>query len=256
MLEDTMKFGELGNLSFSWEFVAAFLSIVLIDLILAGDNAVIIAMTVRSLPKKQRGKGIAVGAGAVILLRVILTFFAAQLLQVNFIKFAGGAVIIWIAIKIFIEGPPGEELKKVPKTFMRAVWVIIIADLTMSTDNILAVAGASQGNLLLLLFGLGLSIPFAVLTSNLLVRLMDRFPFIVCIGAAVLGRVGGEMMISDPFIVSLLNPSEVVRYGLEALFAVGVIAAGKTWIWMRATREQKQTMSMPLLVYIEKASKE
>jgi YjbE family integral membrane protein len=254
-----MDLGTLGSFSFTWEFVASFLSIVLIDLILAGDNAVIIAMAVRSLPKQQRTKGIAFGAGAAVILRVILTFFAAQLLQVNFIKFAGGAVIIWIAIKLFIEGAPDEELKKVPKTLMQAVWVIIIADLTMSTDNVLAVAGASKGNLLLLLFGLGLSIPFVVFTSNLLARLMDKFPFIIYIGAAVLGRVGGEMMISDPFIVNLLHPTKIAQYTVEALFTVGVIVAGKVWIRMRAAREERQepaAEAVPVMAYRENVSEE
>jgi YjbE family integral membrane protein len=234
-----MDLGVLGSFSFTWEFAASFLSIVLIDLILAGDNAVIIAMAVRTLPKKQRIKGIAFGAGAAVILRVILTFFAAQLLQVNFIKFIGGMVIIWIAVKLFIEGSPDEELKKVPKTLLQAVWVIVIADLTMSTDNVLAVAGASKGNLALLLFGLGLSIPFVVFSSNLLSSLMDKFPIIIYLGAAVLGRVGGEMMITDPFIVKLLHPSMITQYGLEALFTIGVIVAGKVWIRMKVAGEKK-----------------
>ncbi len=248
-----MDLGILGNINFTWEFVTGLLSIVLIDLILAGDNAVIIAMAVRTLPKKQRTKGIAFGAGAAVVLRVVLTFFAAQLLQVNFIKFVGGAVSRWVAIKFFVEGSPDEELKKVPKTLLQAVWVIIIADLTMSTDNVLAVAGASKGNLFLLLFGLGLSIPFVVFTSNLLSSLMDKFPFIIYIGAAVLGRVGGEMMITDPFVVNLLHPSIIAQYGVETLFTIGVIVAGKIWIRIKTAKEAKMA---PVLLYREKTYEE
>jgi YjbE family integral membrane protein len=245
--------GMLGQIHFTWEFLVGLLSIVLIDLILAGDNAVVIAMAVRSLPKAQRTKGIALGAGAAVVLRVILTFFAAQLLTIYFVKFAGGALIIWIAIKLFVEGAPEEGCRKEAKSLWQAVWVIIVADLTMSTDNVLAVAGASKGNLFLLLFGLGLSIPFVVFTSNLLAYLMDRFPIIIYIGAAVLGRVAGEMMISDPFVVHLLQPSKLVQYGVEAFFVVAVIVAGKLFIKWKAAKCESDAEAGPL--HAELASK-
>jgi YjbE family integral membrane protein len=234
-----LDLGIFGQIHFTWEFFVGFLSIILIDLILAGDNAVVIAMAVRSLPRKQRMRGIAFGAGAAVILRVILTFFAAQLLQIQFIKFIGGAVIIWIAVKLFVEGAPDEAVKKEAKTLMQAVWVIIVADLTMSTDNVLAVAGASKGNLFLLLFGLGLSIPFVVFTSNLLAMLMDKYPFLVYIGAAVLGRVAGEMMITDPFITKLIHPSKFFQYSVEIFFTLGVLVAGKIWIKWKISREEQ-----------------
>ena len=231
---------DFGTFNFNWDFVVSFLSIVVIDLILAGDNAVVIAMAVRSLPRKQRSRGIAFGAGTAVVLRVILTFFAAKLLLVSFIKFVGGAVIIWIAIKLFMEGVPEENVKKEAKTLLQAVWLIIIADLTMSTDNVLAVAGASKGSLFLLIFGLGLSIPLVVFTSNLLAMLMDKYPVIIYIGAAVLGRVGGEMMMTDPFIVQKFHPSSIFRYSVEAFFTVGVIIAGKLFLKMKIAREEKR----------------
>ncbi|NPV04793.1 MAG: TerC family protein [Syntrophaceae bacterium] len=220
----------LGHISFSWEFFAALLSIILIDLILAGDNAVIIAMAVRSLPRKQRQAGILLGSGAAVLLRVALTFFAAQLLQTPYLKFAGGLIILWIGVKLFIEGNPGEEVHRESKTIWQALWVIVVADITMSLDNVLAVAGASKGNLFLLLFGLGLSIPFVVFTSSLLSMLMDKYPWIIYIGAAVLGKVGAEMIITDPVIVERFPAPVWAQYALEAFFAVGVIAAGKLWV--------------------------
>lgn len=232
-----MDLGILGQVTFNWDFVVGLLSIVLIDLILAGDNAVIIALAVRSLPQKQRLQGIAFGAGAAVVLRVVLTFFAAQLLQVPFVKFIGGAVIVYIAIKLFVEGAPEEEIKKEAKTLWQAVWVIIIADITMSTDNVLAVAGASKGNLFLLLFGLGLSIPFVVFTSNLLSMLMDKYPYLIYLGAAVLGRVAGEMMISDPYIIEQLHPSKLLQYGVEAFFTIGVLVAGRAWVKWKMARE-------------------
>ena len=241
-----MDLGILGQVHFNWDFLVALLSIIFIDLILAGDNAVIIAMAVRSLPRKQRMRGIAFGAGSAVILRVILTFFAAQLLQIQFVKFFGGAVILWIAVKLFVEGAPGEEAHKEANTLWKAIWVIIIADLTMSTDNVLAVAGASKGSLFLLLFGLGLSIPFVVFTSNLLSKLMDRYSIIIYLGAAILGRVGGEMMITDPFVQEHLHPTKILQYSVEALFTLGVLIAGKLWIkWKRSREEKFLSASLP-----------
>jgi YjbE family integral membrane protein len=234
-----------GQISFDWHFVVGLLSIVIIDLILAGDNAVVIAMAVRGLPRNERRVGIFCGAGAAVFLRVILTFFAAQLLLVSFVKFIGGAVIIWIAIKLFIEGAPEEEIKKVSKTLWQAIWVIVIADITMSTDNVLAVAGASKGNLFLLVFGLGLSIPFVVFTSTFLAMLMDKYPWLVYIGAGVLGRVGGEMMITDPFVVKLLHPPKALKFGIEIFFILVVIVGGKLWIKYKAGRENGALEPVP-----------
>jgi YjbE family integral membrane protein len=234
-----VDFGLLGHIEFTLEFLFGLLSIVLIDLILAGDNAVVIAMAVRNLPRKQRKKGIILGAGAAVILRVALTFVASRLLQIMFIKFVGGILIIWIAVKLFASGGDGQEDGKEAAGLMQAMWLIIIADITMSTDNVLAVAAASKGNLFLLVFGLGLSIPFVVFTSNLLSMLMDRYPVILYIGTAVLGRVGGEMMVTDPFIVSKLGHSNVIEYGVQAFFIVAVIVVGKVWVMMRRSREEK-----------------
>jgi YjbE family integral membrane protein len=212
-----------------WKFFAGLLNIVIIDLILAGDNAVVIAMAVRSLPRRQRQWGIILGAGAAVLLRVILTFFVAQVLEIQFLKLAGGVLIVWIAVKLFVEGAP-EQADQEAKSLLQAMWLIMVADITMSTDNVLAVAGASHGNLFLLFFGLALSIPFVVFTSNLLSMLMDRYPIILYIGAAVLGRVAGEMIFSDPAVVSWLEPPPWLTYTMEAVFALGVIVVGKLWL--------------------------
>jgi YjbE family integral membrane protein len=240
--------GILGTIEFTTEFLIGFISIIIIDLILAGDNAVVIAMAVRTLPREQRTKGIIFGAGAAVVLRVILTFFAAQLLIIRFVKFIGGAVILWIAVKLFMEGVPEEESKRRATTIMQAVWVILIADITMSTDNVLAVAAASKGNFFLLLFGLGLSIPFVVFTSGLLAMLMDRYPVIIYIGAAILGRVGGEMMMTDPFIVDTFHPPTWLQYSVEAFFTIGVIVAGKIllkWKRSRAERVAGEAVEIP-----------
>jgi YjbE family integral membrane protein len=224
-----MNIENIGSASFSLNFIISLLSIILIDLVLAGDNAVVIAMAVRALPSEKRKKGIILGAGAAVVLRVLLTFFAAKLLSISYIKFLGGLLITWIAVKLFLEGPQEEKFQKEVKTLRQAIGTIMIADLVMSTDNVLAVAGASQGNLFLLLFGLGLSIPFVVFTSNLLSMLMDKYPVILYIGVAILGRVAGDMIITDPFIIDLIDPGKITEYIIQGIFAFGVLVLGISW---------------------------
>jgi len=227
-----------GEIQFTWEFVSAFLGIVLIDLVLAGDNAVVIAMAVRSLPRKKRILGIVVGSGGAVLLRVACTFVVAQLLLIPYVKLAGGAVILWIALKLMLEGGDEAGGHRESRGLIQALWIIMLADISMSVDNMLAVAAASHGNLFLLLVGLGLSIPFVVFTSNLLATLMDRFPIIVYIGAAVLGRVGGEMMITDPWVQERIHPSHLAEYSVQAFCAVGIIASGLLLLRLRSLRER------------------
>jgi YjbE family integral membrane protein len=239
-----MELGVVNDLGLNLDFLGRLVSIIMIDLILAGDNAVVIAMAVRSLPREQRRKGIIFGAGAAVLLRVACTFFVSQLLQISFIKLVGGAVILWIAVKLFVEGAPEEGIKKEAVTISQAIRTIVIADMSMSVDNMLAVGGASGGSVFLLLFGLGLSIPFIVLTSNLLSTLMDRYPVIIYIGAAILGKVGGEMMITDPVVVGYLEPGKFLQYSVEAIFAIAVIVAGKLLLrWKFRSEESEATES-------------
>jgi YjbE family integral membrane protein len=233
-----MDWAAWGLDKLDWTFFAGIVNIIIIDLILAGDNAVVIAMAVRSLPRKQRQWGIILGAGAAVLLRVILTFFVAQLLVIQYIKLTGGLLITWIAVKLFVEGAP-EQGDQEAKTLLQAMWLIMVADITMSLDNVLAVAGASHGNLFLLIFGLALSIPFVVFTSNLLATLMDRYPIILYLGAAVLGRVAGEMIFTDPAVVRWLNPPPWFCYTMEAVFALGVIVVGKLWLRFAFRKAEK-----------------
>lgn len=241
-----MELGAFGDIGLNLDFVWRLASIVVIDLILAGDNAVVIAMAVRSLPREQRRKGIIFGAGAAVLLRVIMTFFVSQLLLISFIKLVGGAVILWIAVKLFVEGAPEDGIQREASNIWQAVKTIVIADISMSLDNMLAVGGASGGSLFLLLFGLGLSIPFIVFTSNLLSMLMDRYPVIIYIGAAILGKVGGEMIITDPVVVEYLEPSKVLQYSVEAIFAIGIIVFGKLLVkWKFRSEESKIAESAP-----------
>jgi YjbE family integral membrane protein len=237
-----MNLAAWGLERLDWAFFLGIINIIIIDLILAGDNAVVIAMAVRSLPRAQRRWGIMLGAGAAVVLRVVLTFFVAQLLEISFIKLAGGVLIAWIAVKLFLEGAPEQEDRQA-RTLWQAMRLIVIADITMSTDNVLAVAGASHGNLFLLIFGLALSIPFVVFTSNLLAMLMDRYPIIIYLGAAVLGRVAGEMIFTDPVIVRWLQLPTWFNYTMEAVFAAGVIVVGKLWIRFVFRKAEKAEQS-------------
>jgi YjbE family integral membrane protein len=206
--------------------VVAIFSIVFIDLLLAGDNALVIAMAVRALHGRERRIGLACGAGAAVVLRVTLTAAAARLLTISYLQLAGGILVIWIAVKVLRDASDPPDATPAPKRLRQAIWYIALADLTMSTDNILAIAGASKGNFYLILFGLALSIPFVVLSSNLLAKLMERYPMTIYLGAGILGKVGGEMILTDPAAVALLHPSYPVRFGVEALLVVGLMAMG------------------------------
>ena len=217
-------------------FLFSACAIVLIDLLLAGDNALVIAMAVRSLAKHQRRTATACGAGAAVALRVALTGIAARLLTVPYVQLAGGLFILWIAVKVLADASDPPDAAPAPKRMVQAIWYIVLADLTMSTDNILAIAGASKGNLGLIVFGLCVSIPFVVFAANLLAALMDRFPALVYVGAAILGKVGGEMILTDAFVVRHAHPSNGFRYAAEAALMTAVVVGGR---WFNAARERR-----------------
>ena len=202
-------------------------SIILIDLLLAGDNALVIAMAVRVLPQRQRRIAITFGAAAAVALRVIITIAAARLLGIEFIKLLGGAFVIWIAVKVLGDASSAPAAAPTRGSFLQAIWFIVFADITMSIDNVLAVAGASRGSVPLIVLGLSLSIPFVIFSSNLIVVLMDRYPWILYLGAAILGKVGGEMMVSDTFVVRTLHPSATELYAAQAVAIIGILVAGK-----------------------------
>jgi YjbE family integral membrane protein len=241
-------FGWLGWISFDYTFLSALLSVILIDLVLAGDNAVVIALAVRNLSGKQRTWGIILGAGAAVMLRVACTFFAAQMLRIMFLKFIGGALIAWIAVKLLTQGHEDEKVSEA-SNLIQAVKLIVIADIVMSLDNMLAVAGASKGNAFLLVFGLGLSIPLVVAGSSVLSMLMDKYPVIVVIGSAVLGKVAGEMMITDPWIQKTFQIPPYAVYVVEGVFAVGVVVVGK--LIMKRKKARREAVEAASLQVVE-----
>jgi YjbE family integral membrane protein len=204
-----------------------YFSIVLIDLLLAGDNALVIAMAVRILPQPQRRIAITFGAAAAVALRITITIAAARLLGIEFVKLLGGAFVLWIAVKVLADASSPPAAVPAQERFLRAIGFIAFADITMSIDNILAVAAAARGNVPLIIFGLGLSIPFVVFSSNLIAVLMDRYPAILYFGAAILGKVGGGMVITDPFVVQTLHPSVPLTYAAQGLGVAGILVAGR-----------------------------
>jgi YjbE family integral membrane protein len=228
---------DLGHM-FAGGFLFGLLNIMFINIILSGDNAVVIAMAVRALPKKERRWGITLGTAGAVILRIGLTFVAARLLEIPFVKIAGGVLILWIAFKLLLPDYGEENVKEV-RGLRQAIITILMADLVMSLDNVLGVAGAANGDLVLLFIGLATSIPIVVLASNVITRLMDRFPFIILLGAAVLGRVAGEMIMSDPWAVRMMGGHLTpVDYTVQVALAIGVVMAAKMYIKFRASKER------------------
>jgi YjbE family integral membrane protein len=214
--------------------VGAFTNVV-IDLVLAGDNALIIAMTVRHLPSRQRRIASALGAAGAVVMRVALTFAASQLLNVEFVKLAGGLFILWIALKVLLDASENIASQAAPHHLLKAIWYVMFADLTMSVDNILAIAAASHGSLALIIFGLAVSIPFVVFSSNLLANLMNRYPVILYLGSGILGKVAGDMILTDPFVERRLPLALTTHYIVDAVLAVALIVTG----FLLCRRKQK-----------------
>ena len=214
---------------FTTERLLAALNIVFIDILLAGDNAVLIALAVQRLSAKERRLGILVGSLGAVVLRVALTFVATKLLAIPFLKIVGGVLILWIAVKLLSQGGGDEEGGESASNLLQAMWMILVADVTMSLDNIIAIAGASKGHMELVIFGLLLSIPFVVFASSWLSRLMDRYPVIILIGAAILGKVGAEMILTDPWTHGFIHLPQWAEWAVQAVFAVGVVWLGKVF---------------------------
>ena len=209
---------------------AALGSIIWVNIILSGDNAVVIAMAARTLPAEQQKKAIFWGSAAAIVLRIGLTIIAAAMLTWPYLKIIGGLLLLWIGTSLLAEQADDDEDgdAKVVGSLMQAVRTILVADLVMSLDNVLAVAAAAKGNTALLVIGLGLSIPLIIFGATLLVKVMDRFPVIVTLGAALLGFLAGEMILTDPALVKMVGTlsEDWVHVG-GVVGAIAVVVVGK-----------------------------
>lgn len=215
--------------------------IVWINIILSGDNAVVIALAARSLPPKQQKMAIAWGSGAAVVLRIVLTFIAAYLLKLPYLQIIGGLLLLWIGYQLISEeGGEGEGdgHAKEGGNLMVAVRTILIADLVMSLDNVIAVALAAKGDFTLLVIGLAISIPLVVFGSTLMIKLMERFPVIVTLGAALIGWVAGDAISHDVAIKAYFEDNNVLTYGLKIGCAVLVVVVGK-WLASRAHKKHK-----------------
>jgi YjbE family integral membrane protein len=207
----------------SGAFWAALGSIILANILLSGDNAVVIALAARSLPAHQQRKAIVWGSAAAIVMRIVLTLIAVEMLKWPYLKLVGGVLLLYIGVTLMLEEEDVEEHTDNHNTGMlAAIRTILIADLVMSLDNVLAVAAAAKGNTLLLILGLGISIPLIVFGSTMLLKVMERFPIIIVLGAALLGYLAGEMMASDPGLARWIG--DIPPLGHDVAGAVGAIA--------------------------------
>ena len=211
----------LDAFSSTAQYLIPLAEIVGINIVLSGDNAVVIAMAASTLPVGQQKKAIVWGSGAAIVMRILLTLTAVALLSVPYLKLVGSVVLIWIGIRLLDADASNDEGEiKSGASLLAAIRTILFADVVMSLDNVLGVAAAAEGNIPLLIIGLGLSIPVVIFGANVLLRLMQRFPVIVTLGAVLIGYVGGEMAVSDPAI------SGWVDRNFNALQAFVPIACG------------------------------
>jgi len=182
------------------EFWFGLWQIILVNIVLSGDNAVVIALAARSLPKQQQDKIVFWGAGAAVVLRIVLTLFAVALLQYPYLRIIGGLLLFWIAVKLLMPKEGDDDIKS-SENLLQAIKTILIADVVMSLDNVIAVAAVAKESIMLLVLGLAISIPLVVFGATMLMKLMVRYPVIITIGAALIGYVSGEMPVTDPVVV-------------------------------------------------------
>ncbi|QHN48362.1 TerC family protein [Geobacillus stearothermophilus] len=208
----------------SAEFWTALLSIIIIDLLLAGDNAIVIGLAARNLPKHQQKKAVVWGTVGAVVIRALATIFVVWLLKIPGLLLVGGVLLVWIAYKLLVEGKDHDDVEA-GGNLWEAIRTIIIADALMGLDNVLAVAGAAHGSFLLVILGLLISVPIMVWGSTLILKWIERFPIIITIGAGVLAWTAAKMIVGEPFLKEYFaNP--VVKYGFELLVVAAVIMVG------------------------------
>jgi YjbE family integral membrane protein len=231
-----VNWAEIGTADFWFRWI----QIVILDLTLAGDNALVIALAVRKLPPRQQWQGRIWGTFGAVALRIVFIAIISLLLRVPLLQAAGGVVLLWIAVKLLSQEGHGEAEHHVRQgtSLLEAIWIIIVADVVMSLDNVLAISGAAHGDMTLVIFGVGLSIPIVIWGSGLLARLMARLWWIVDVGAGILGWVAGEMILGDRVVQGWLggHPSPVVTRAVQGMLAILVIVVGRAWARRHARR--------------------
>ena len=219
--------------------------IIFINVLLSGDNAIVIAMACRGLPERQRRWGLIIGAGMAALLRIVFTVILASLMMLPYLKLIGGAALLCIAAKLLVPEEPDRSELEAAAHLWRAVMVVAVADLVMSFDNVVAIAAAARGDYLLLAIGLAISIPLLVVGAALMAALLDRFPILIWLGAALLGWIAGETMATDPAVASRLAPLgeaalRQVEFAGAAAGAALAVAAGGLWQRLRERRARSR----------------
>jgi YjbE family integral membrane protein len=216
------------------EFWIALMQIIGVNIVLSGDNAVVIALAARGLPTHQQRRAVAWGSGAAVVMRIVLTIVAVELLRLPYLKLIGAALLLWIAVQLLLPEDQETGHGGTVAGLGAAIKTILLADLVMSLDNVIAVAAAAKGSTLLLIIGLAISIPLVVFASRLLLVLMERFPVIITIGAALLGWVAGDMAVSDPIGKPLVDAQAAfLHWGAPLAGAIGVVLVGK---WLAARK--------------------
>jgi YjbE family integral membrane protein len=212
--------------------------IILVNIVLSGDNAVVIALAARSLPPRQQKLAVFWGAGAAVIMRIILTVIAVEMLKWPWLKLIGAALLLWIAVKLLLpEDGDGGDVES-SDNLLAAIKTILIADLVMSLDNVIAVAAAAKGSLTLLVLGLAISIPLVIFGATMLMKVMDRFPIIITIGAGLLGWVSGDMAATDPVVKAWVDANAAwLHWAAPAAGAAFVIATGR---WLAARERKKE----------------
>ena len=209
------------------DFWIGLMKIIWINIILSGDNAVVIALAARTLPPEQQRKAILFGSGAAVVFRIVLTVVAVKLLALSYLQVIGGALLLWIGVQLLSGEDEEEGEAKEHGGLMAAVRTILIADIVMSLDNVIAVAAAAKGSTSLLIIGLAISIPLVIFGSTLMIKLMERFPIIVTLGAALIGWVGGETIASDVALKEFADANSWFHLTCAAVGAMLVVALGK-----------------------------
>jgi len=209
------------------DFWIGLMKIIWINIILSGDNAVVIALAARSLPEHQQRQAILFGSGAAVVLRIALTVVAAALLELSYLQIIGGVLLLYIGAQLLSEDGDEDEGEVEKASLFAAIRTILIADIVMSLDNVIAVAAAAKGNMTLLILGLAISIPMVVFGSALMIKLMTRFPIIVTFGACLIGWVGGETIASDVALREFSADNPWLHYTAATVGALAVLAIGK-----------------------------
>lgn len=214
------------------DFWIGLMKIIWINIILSGDNAVVIALAARGLPAVQQRKAVLFGSGAAVLLRIALTVVAVKLLTMPYLQIVGGVLLLYIGVQLLSDQGGGEGEEKVQGSLLAAIRTILIADLVMSLDNVIGVAAAAHGSMLLMVLGLAISIPMVVFGSTMMIRLMERFPVVVTLGAALIGWVGGETMANDTILAPLMQDQHWLHQAGPVLGAALVLGLGY-WLQKR-----------------------